>query len=265
MERKKTNKTKIVIIVLSVLLALSLVALAGTLIHNKISSKPNTSVAVPDNLITPDDNNGNNTSENSSSSENTDISSAVTTNGNAQNTKKATSISLYNKQPQDNTAFAVGNMFPGDSETKYYCVQVSYHDKVTVHFGADVRKGYEKLAEVMKVEIKLLDTNEVLYDGLMRDMPESVTYKLTSYESTTDELYYKINAYLDTSVGNEYQNQDLIADFNWWVEETGNLDKAPQTGDGLTLALLIVFAFILTVLGTVLLVIFKKEDTQNDR
>lgn len=265
MERKKKNKTKIATIVLSVLLALSLVALAGTLIHNKILSKPNTSVAVSDNLITPDDNNGNNTSENISSSESTDVSSAVTTDGNVQNTKKATSITLYNKQPQDNVAFAVDNMFPGDSETKYYRVQVSYHDKVTVHFGADVRKDYEKLAKVMKVEIKLLDTNEVLYNGLMRDMPESVTYKLTSYESTTAELYYQITASLDTSVGNEYQNQDLIADFNWWVEETGNLDKAPQTGDGLTLVLLIVFAFILTVLCTVLLVIFKKEDTQNDR
>ena len=31
-------------------------------------------------------------------------------------------------------------------------------------------------------------------------------------------------------MGNEYQNRDLIADLNWWVEETGNLTPVP-TGD----------------------------------
>lgn len=65
----------------------------------------------------------------------------------------------------------------------------------------------------------------------MRDMPESLTHKLASEKSTTDELYYEITAYLDTSVGNDYQNKDLIADFKWWVEEIGNLDDSPKTGD----------------------------------
>ena len=65
----------------------------------------------------------------------------------------------------------------------------------------------------------------------MRDMPANMTHKLASANSTTDELYYEITAYLDTSVGNEYQNKDLIADFKWWVEETGNLDNPPKTGD----------------------------------
>lgn len=121
-------------------------------------------------------------------------------------------------------------MFPGDAETKYFRVQVSYHDQVTVHFRATVRPGYEKLAEVMNVRVRLLTTGEIMYDGLMKTMPASVTHKLASQNTTTDTLYYEITAYLDTSVGNEYQNRDLIADLNWWVEETGNLTPVP-TGD----------------------------------
>lgn len=259
----KRNKTKIVIIVLAVLLALSLIALAGTVIYNKLAVNTGATVTVPDNLITPDEEKSDNTKsdEIGSADETQSNSSAVSNVTDYKN--HATAISLYNKQPQDNTAFSVGNMFPGDSEVKYYRVQVSYHDKVTVHFGADVRSGYEKLAEIMKVRVKLLTTGETLYEGLMKDMPQSVTHKLTSPDSTTDELYYEITAFLDTSVGNEYQNKDLIADFNWWVEETGNLDKAPQTGDTSNIVLWMVIAVTSATLCIILLIFRRKEEEQN--
>ncbi len=143
------------------------------------------------------------------------------------------SIELYNRQSEDNTPFNVTNMFPGDNETKYYCVRVSYHDSVTVHFRATVRPGYEKLAEVLKIKVVLLNTGETMYDGLMKNMPASVTHKLRSSGNAVDELDYEITAYLDTSVGNEYQEKDLIADFKWWVEgeEKSNLNPMPATGD----------------------------------
>jgi len=144
---------------------------------------------------------------------------------------KASALILHNKNEGDNIPFDVGNMFPGDAETGYYCVKVYYHSEVTVRFRAEVRHGYEKLAEVMNCRVTLLNTDAVLYEGLMRDMPESVNHVLYSEESTSTELYYQIVAYLDTSVGNEYQNKDLIADFRWWVEETENLDPPAQTGD----------------------------------
>lgn len=270
MVKSGSTKIKTVIIIMSVLLALSLAALAGALIHNRIAAKANATVAVPDNLITPDGDNGENhgdisseESENTPSADTTDNGSSDTVNR-TESKKQATAIALYNKQSQDNTAFAVGNMFPGDTETKYYRVQVSYHDKVTVHFKTDIRKGYEKLSEVMRVRVKLLNTDAVMYDGLMKDMPDSVTYKLVSYESTTDELYYEITAYLDTSVGNEYRNKDLVADFEWWVEETGNLDKAPQTGDNANIMLWITVVAVFAAFCVILLVFRrKKEDAQN--
>ena len=247
MEQKK--KLKIIIIVLAILLGLSLLALGGTILYNKMANTTPATVTVPDNMITPDED----TSKPDSSATEKPSSSAET--------KKAATIELYNKQPEENTAFAVGNMFPGDSETKYFRVRVSYHDKITVHYKATVRPGYEKLAEVLKVRVKLLSTGEMLYDGLMRDMPESLTHQLASQKSTTDELYYDITAYLDTSVGNDYQNKDLIADFEWWVEETGNLDDSPQTGDTSSIWLWAVLAAgYLGVMILLLVVRRRKED-----
>lgn len=275
MEQKK--KIKIVIIVLACLLGLSLLALGGTLVYNKLANNPPATVTVPDNLITPDedttkpDSSESNSQAPDSSETQTPSSSADPSSSAVQPTqsttaevKKAATIELYNKQPEENTAFQVGNMFPGDAEIKYFCVRVSYHDKITVHYKATVRPGYEKLAEVLKVRVKLLSTGEMLYDGLMRDMPESLTHKLASKKSTTDELYYEITAYLDTSVGNDYQNKDLIADFKWWVEETGNLDDSPKTGDTSNILLWAVLAACSGSMMILLLVTRRrKEDEEN--
>lgn len=224
MEQKK--KTKIIIIILAVLLGLSLLALAGTLIRARLTDSDPGAVTVPDNLITPEED----TEAEDTRTPGSGTSSAPAPAQSAAAAQKAATIALYNKHPEDNTPFTVGNMFPGDSETKYFCVQVSYHDKVTVHYKAVGRPGYEKLAQVLKVRVKLLNTGETLYDGGIAAMPQSLTHKLASESSVTQELYYEITAYLDTSVGNAYQNQDLIADFKWWVEETGSLDS-PETGD----------------------------------
>ena len=257
MEQKK--KIKIIIIVLAILLGLSLLALGGTIIYNKMANTTSATVTVPDNRITPDEDT---TKPDNSDTEKPSGSAVTPTQSTTAEAKKAATIELYKKQPEENTPFAVGNMFPGDSETKYFRVRVSYHDKITVHYNAAVRPGYEKLAEVLQVRVRLLSTGETMYDGLMRDMPESLTHKLVSKKATTDELYYEITAYLDTSVGNDYQNKDLIADFKWWVEETGNLDS-PKTGETVTALLGISLA---AAAGLVLLLLVarkRKEDKEN--
>ena len=257
MEQKK--KIKVGIIVLAVLLGLSLLALGGTLIYNKIANTAPATVTVPDNRITPDEDT---TKPDSSDTEKPSGSAVTPTQSTTAVTQKAATIELYNKQPEENTPFQVGNMFPGDVETKYFRVRVSYHDTITVHYKATVRPGYEKLAEVLKVRVRLLTTGETMYDGLMRDMPESLTHKLASRKSTTDELYYEITAYLDTSVGNDYQNKNLIADFKWWVEETGNLDS-PKTGETVTALLGISLAAAISLVLLLLVARKRKEDKAN--
>ena len=261
MEQKK--KIKVIIIVLACLLGLSLLALGGTLIYNKIANTAPATVTVPDNRITPDEDTTKPDSSDTEKPSGSAVQPAQSTAATAE-VKKAATVELYNKQPEENTAFAVGGMFPGDSETKYFRVRVSYHDTITVHYKATVRPGYEKLAEVLKVRVKLLSTGETMYDGGIADMPESLTHKLASKKSTTDELYYEITAYLDTSVGNDYQNKDLIADFKWWVEETGNLDDSPKTGDTSNILLwAVLVAGSLSMMILLLVTRRRKEDEEN--
>lgn len=280
---EQNKKIKTAIIVLAVLLGLSLLSLGGVLLHNHLAADTPTTVTVPDNLIAAPTEPATEATRNAQSVASpaapaastgtaaTEAASASTTAPTASSrpaasteTRKATSISLYARNPEENIAFQAGNLFPGDRESKYFRILVSHHDQVTVHYKAAVRPGYEKLAEVLMVRVELLTTGETLYDGLMGDMPESLTHKLTG--SGDDELYYRITVYLDTSVGNEYQGKDLLADFKWWVEETGNLNPTPATGDMLPVRLLTLTTVVSGLLAAGLMVLLarkRKEDGTN--
>lgn len=124
-------------------------------------------------------------------------------------------------------------MFLGDSVAKDFDVRVSHSNPVEVYFHADIRPGYEKLSEVMMLRIELPDYGVTLYDGLMRDMPSDVMHTIYSEK----HILYRMTAYLDTSVGNDYQFKELIADFRWWfVEYSDYLSTnitAEKTMDGL--------------------------------
>lgn len=268
------SKMKVAILVLSVLLAVSLLLLAGTLIYNYVAEAQSASVTVPDNIITPEDD-GNSSQSDESPNSGASVSAVPSQTPTASQSAsqsasdptgadvKATALSLYSRKPDDNTPFRVANLFPGDSETKYFCVRVSHKGDVLLRFHAQVRPGYEKLAEVLKCRVVLPESGEVLYDGRMRDMPESLSHALHTGASTTGEVYYAVTAYLDTGVGNAYMDKDLIADFRWWVEETENLDN-PKTGDAFRMDLWIAVA-----VGSLFLLILlwrkrEKEDAADE-
>lgn len=267
---QKNKKLTIVIVILTVLLCLSVTALTGTLLHNHFVRTEPTTVEVPSNIITPDGENNSSAETNpppfeSTNGEASSEPDASTVPDQSVSSSKASAIALHNRKPEDNTPFQVTNMFPGDRETKYYCVKVSYKGDIIVRYHADIRPEYEKLAEVLKVKIRLPETDETLYDGLKRDMPQSLNHALYTNEKTQSELYYEITAYLDTSVGNEYMDKELIADFRWWVEETENLDSS-QTGDTLNIYLWIALAsgslFILFIL--ILLLVKRRKEADDE-
>lgn len=215
MQGNGKSKMKVAILVLSVLLAVSLLLLARTLIYNYVAEAQSASVTVPDNIITPEDD-GNSSQSDESPNSGASVSAVPSQTPTASQSAsqsasdptgadvKATALSLYSRKPDDNTPFRVANLFPGDSETKYFCVRVSHKGDVLLRFHAQVRPGYEKLAEVLKCRVVLPESGEVLYDGRMRDMPESLSHALHTGASTTGEVYYAVTAYLDTGVGNAY-------------------------------------------------------------
>ncbi len=273
---QKSKKLKYAIIVLVILLVISASALTGTLIYNHYVHTEPATVNVPGNIITPNGEDSSDTKTEPPPSESPitsdgettsapdtskapDKSEAETAETTSASSTKASAIALHNRKPENNRPLQVANLFPGDAETKYYCIQVSYKGDIVVRYHADIRPGYEKLAEVLRCRVTLLTTGETLYDGLMRDMPKSLEHSLHTSTSTKSELYYEITAYLDTGVGNDYMDKALIADFRWWVEELDNLDP-PQTGDTFSLGIWISIAVTSLFMMIILLWNRRKEE-----
>ena len=219
------KKIRIVINILAILLTISVLGLAATLLYQYFHSARSTTVVVPDNLITPEP------GRTAQSTRSNAITPDRIQPASRETKAEAAVISLRRRKKEDNVPFSVSNMFPGDAETKYYCVRVSHKSDAAVYFHADIRKGYEKLAEVLKCKVVLLTSEETLYDGLMKDMPGPLTCEISEDSPLTSELYYEITAYLDTSVGNDYQMKDLIADFRWWVVDSESLDSQKNEDD----------------------------------
>lgn len=254
--RSKEKKYKAIIIVLCILLAITLTALIGVL----LSKESNSSVIIPDNIITPEK------EKTTSEAPILIVATSEKTLSDSKPMKETEYISLeFHKYNSDyNEPFYVENMFPGDAESKNYDIRVTYKGGVIIKFHADIRPGYEKLAEVLMCRVTELDTGNVMYDGLMRDMPASVDIPLNSDTKTTTDLRYQITGYLDTSVGNEYQLQKLIADFKWWAEgEKGQLEPSPSTG----LVDMICYYWwmipiIVALIFVVILIVKKKKQTK---
>jgi len=128
------------------------------------------------------------------------------------------SISLHRQNPDENVSFKAINLFPGDSVTRYYRVKVSYTGTITVFFQAKPDAGDEKLSEVLKIRVRLMNTDEILYEGSIGGMPVEENELSTNKKAVTDELQYEITVSLGTEAGNEYQEKKLTADFIWWAE-----------------------------------------------
>ena len=256
---QKLKKLRIVIIVLAALLAVSLAALAVTVIRASAHGDSAT-VSIPGNITSGSAHAETAAYRTSTKPDGSRTQNAVSLSASGQ--ARRVTLSLYRKQPEDNTPFNVVNMLPGDAVTQNYNVRVSHSGDVTVRFRAIIRPGYEKLAEVLMLRVKLLNTGETLYDGLMRDMPRSVNHKLTASGSTTSDLEYELTAYLDTSVGNEYQNQELVADFHWWVEgkEQSHLDS-PKTGDDSRIVIFAVAAVAASI-AVIILPVWRRRDAR---
>ena len=254
---QKLKKLRIVIIVLAALLAVSLAALAVTVIRASAHGDSAT-VSIPGNITSGSAHAETAAYRTSTKPDGSRTQNAVSLSASGQ--ARRVTLSLYRKQPEDNTPFNVVNMLPGDAVTQNYNVRVSHSGNVTVRFRAIIRPGYEKLAEVLMLRVKLLNTGETLYDGLMRDMPRSVNHKLTASGSTTSDLEYELTAYLDTSVGNDYQNQELIADFHWWVEgkEQSHLDS-PKTGDDSRIVIFTVAAVAASI-AVIILPVWRRRE-----
>lgn len=132
---------------------------------------------------------------------------------------KSESLQLHYETPEHNKSMIAMNMLPGDSLISDYTVNVSHKEDVSLYFSMVPLKEDIKLVEVLKIKVENRDTETIIYNDAMNEMPEKLEIKLTADGETNTKVRFRITAYLDTSVGNEYQLETMQATMTWKIED----------------------------------------------
>ncbi len=135
-------------------------------------------------------------------------------------------LEFNNSSTEENVPFDVEGMDGGDSESIHYRVIATYNSDFILKYDMTIRddEKFQKLAEIMKIKVELAGTDgdSLLYDGLLSEM-SAVEINLSADAETTTEYLFRITAYLDSPLAEQYHGQKLIADMSWWIEEQDNI------------------------------------------
>ena len=260
MTDRKQERIKKAIIILAVLLIISLLALGGVLIYRYLTDSESAVVQVPDNLITDSSYPSSDVSD-ASPDVSESNSSDVVSSSSSEEAKTAPIITLSSSVHGYNSPFNVSNMFPGDLYTQYYCIKASFEDIITLNFDTDITGG-KMLADALHISVKVYGNATPLYNGPMSDMPV-LEYKLSSAQPTVREVLYIIEVYLPTDIGNAYQNQTVVADFNWYVSEIENLKPAPPTGGDSGFTFPWIFLAVFSLCGLIILCPQRRKEEKD--
>lgn len=238
------KKQKTVILFLTVLLLLSAGGLIGRYFYLSYFSPAHSTVTVPNNLIregTSDPEKNERLSKPETEDQwASDHSIGVTGASNSLQKDKPTAvkIELFDGKPGGNETFETNNMFPGDTETRYFCVKAYHHEELPLYFRTNVTAQTKALSEALHIKVTHMETDQTLYDATFSEINgKEVSELLKNSEDKVTDVYYQIDVSLSTSEGNEYQGAMLKADFEWFVKDEKSLIPSPQTGDSTNIAL----------------------------
>lgn len=237
---------KIIVIVLSALLVLSVCGLAARYIYLKTSdSEKGASESV-----------GNVIGDESPDSSNTN--------------PEGPRLELYKRNPNDNQRLEIENLLPGDEEIKYFYVNASYKKDIDLFFRADIVNQTNNLGDVLRVKVTRIGTGQVLCDDVFSNIDgKEFSEFLEADEPTAVVACYQVIFSLDSDAGNEYQKAGLTADFEWYVNAEDALIPPQQSGDVWTTVLVVVVA-VLCLLVIVALGVWRikggwGENEKNER
>ena len=275
-EKKEISKSKIAIIVLIVLLLLSACGLAVRYIYLEFFAQTRATVTVPDNLIGDESTAPSPSESEPETPESPDASEVPPQSGgdpvsgdasgsgeegedpSSQSKPQAVSLALFAGRPDANERFEVKNLLPGDSETRYFCIQAFHDHDIDLFFRAEVTEETRSLGDVLQVRITDLDSGKTIFTGTMAQLDgKEISRRLAAPAESESLAYYRIDVFMDTSVGNEYQAAQLSADFHWYVKDDGLITP---TGVALDVSLWAVLGLSALLLLILLLVSRRRKE-----
>ena len=208
-------------VALAVLVVLSLLGLIGRALYLHFNDPADSEVTVPENYLESGDSGEETSPPDSGVTDDSAASESTEANGSAaeETDRKAAYTELFEINTVSNKKFEAKNMLPGDSVSQYYCVRTFHKESLPVYFSVKVTEETKELSKALRLRVARPETGEVLCDASFSELNEKEwAITLPANENGNTVSYYKIEAYLTTDTGNEYQAAMLKADFSWYVK-----------------------------------------------
>lgn len=185
-------------------------------------------------------------------------------------------LELYKKHSQDNERFDVSNMAPGDKITGDFTVRVHHSSSLKLFFDVEITHQTKGLGDVLQVCVTDKNSGDTICQGTFNEInKKQFSQKIKKASRGITDVTYQVDAWLDTGVGNQYQQALLKADLRWYVKDGGGQtepsdhDKpgnhgdngsglTPRTGDTVNMVLWIIIA--LCALAIIILILRYRRD-----
>lgn len=249
-------------VALAVLVVLSLLGLIGRALYLHFNDPADSEVTVPENHLESGDPSEETSPPDSGVTDDSAASESTEANGSAaeETDRKAAYTELFETNTVSNKKFEAKNMLPGDSVSQYYCVRTFHKESLPVYFSVKVTEETKELSKALRLRVARPETGEVLCDASFSELNDKEwAITLPANENGNTVSYYKIEAYLTTDTGNEYQAAMLKADFSWYVKAEDQKNLVPKTGDIIGEALAITLAVSAAALLALVIIKRKKE------
>ena len=138
-------------------------------------------------------------------------------------------LNLSENQAEQTSEMQLAAMAPNTSYSTTYQLDVSYAGEVAVSCAANVADA--KLAESLNVKVTTADQTNVVYEGLLSEMPVLMR-ELSSDSETTEVLTYAVTVTLVNGADAQYQNKDAAVGFVWQVGEVKENPDEPGPSGG---------------------------------
>ena len=120
-------------------------------------------------------------------------------------------IELSKETETVNKTFKVSNMFPGDSKTQTYSVDILDNEVEKISFVAEVASESAPITDVLIITLTVDNATHPYFRGTVNDLPEGgIVIPVDG-----DTMKFHITVTLDTSAGNECQNGEIAVNFSW--------------------------------------------------
>ncbi|MBQ7343803.1 MAG: hypothetical protein IJW53_03445 [Clostridia bacterium] len=120
-------------------------------------------------------------------------------------------IALGEQTETVNKTFKVENMFPGDSKTQTYKIEILDKEVEYITFLAEVASETAPLTNVTIITLTVDDATHPYFRGTVNDMDEQGIVIPVDGES----MEFHVTVTLDTSAGNECQNGEIALNLSW--------------------------------------------------